>query len=653
MSESFRVGPLVELSVTRVKSSLYVERVIVKNDPAYGWAPKATDWIGMYQWNQSNKNLPVVFKKVGEMSSVPFSVPSSAGRYVFRYFADMGWGQSSELARSTPFEVSENEASQAHDLVSRSDRQPKAHWQVSDFHVKWTMADGRDWSDEETDDKNGKKDEVMLQVQIPMTTLSYFSSRAKHSVQLYLTLGLLELHDRVARSNYRSLLQFPASKRGANVPCAQLEAGKLQHCNGNRWECRVDVAPFWLNVDQDTLIFVLRFGLSCHEQICTDLFILDEPEDPMEQSFVLLKERPVESPAEERVFETLSISAVDVEIDFRAKNRRMDDTLLLNRRKGGEFVYLLLYYASALLSVNESRLSLDTVLLRDVKESDVSARLMQHWFPQIQRDNVTSLLSGFEPVKFVFRLGEASVGFVQAPLGEYKQNGSLLTGLAEGGANLGKTIYVEAFRGLSNLLVGTGNVVKNVNRFAEGSSSSGSPGSMHVKAHSPADLQEGLALAGQEIARGFKDAFNGVFFAPLMAESASEAAIQVLKKKKGFVLFSCRTFFKTCRWFAECPGLCSSLCPLSFGPEVFRFDLRQHRQIPAFLSEQLSSTNGRNKNISSKSTKSSKSSNQQFEMKNEKPMNKLAISHSKNGNCSQTIFCKFFQEEKKVEVFFV
>jgi hypothetical protein len=48
VSESFRVGPLVKLSVTRVKNSLYVERVVVKNDPAYGWQPKPSDWIGLY-----------------------------------------------------------------------------------------------------------------------------------------------------------------------------------------------------------------------------------------------------------------------------------------------------------------------------------------------------------------------------------------------------------------------------------------------------------------------------------------------------------------------------------------------------------------------------------------------------------------------------
>lgn len=558
MSEPFRVGPLVELNVTRVKSSIYVERVIVKNDPAYGWAPKPSDWVGLYHWNQSNKNMPVAFKKVGETGAVvPFSVPAEPGRFVCRYFADMGWGQSSEVARSRPFVVSEGEAAQLHDLVARSERQPKEHWQISDFHLQWTMTDGSDWSDDAAAaaaDKN-KRDHVMLQIQVPMLTLSYFSARAKHSMQVFLTLGLLELHDHVLRSNYRSLLQFPTTKRGPNAPCAQLEMGKLQKNNEeeeDRWQCRVDVAPFWLNVDQDTLIFVLRFGLSCHEQVCTELFIFDEEPDPMEQSFVLMSDQEAPPPVaaveekKEALFETISVSAIDVEIDFRAKNRRMDNTLLLNRRQGGEFVYTLLYYASALVSVNESRLLLDTVLLRRVKQSQVFARLSELWFPQIQRDNVSSLLSGFEPVKFVFRLGEASVGFVQAPLGEYKQSGSLLSGLAEGGANLGKTIYVEAFRGLSNLLVGTGNVVKNVNRLAEGvpSSSPAAPPPVHVKSHSPADLQEGFALAGQEIARGFREAFNGVFYAPMASESASEAAIQVMRGMPGLVLKPIGSLFR-------------------------------------------------------------------------------------------------------------
>ncbi len=530
MSESFRVGPLVELIVTRVKTSLYVERVIKKNDPAYGWSPKPSDWIGLYQWNQSNKNLPVTFKKVGsDATSVPFSAPAHAGRFVFRYFADMGWGQSSELARSLPFDISEHEAAaQSHDLVARSSRQPKEHWQVSELHFKWSMEDGSDWNGV---DSQVKRDEVMLQVQIPMATLSFLSLHAKHSVQLFLTVGQLELHDRVSRSNYRSLLQFPVVKRAANAPCAQLQLGKLNSAK-QLWECRVDMAPCWLNVDQDTLIFVIRYGLACHDQICTDLLIAD---DPMEQSFVMLNE---EVKDEAELFETLSVSAIDVEIDFRAKNRRMDE-LMVNRRHESEFVYMMLLYASALLSVNESRLTLDTVLLRNVKQSELLSRLSQQWFPQIHRDNVSSLLSGFEPVKFVFRLGEASISLVQAPL---KQDGSFLSE----GANLGKTIYVETFRGLSNLLVGTGNVVKNVNRLAEGTLDSGTGGApkTHVKAHSPVDLQDGFALAGDELVRGFKDAFNGVFYAPMAAESATEGAIQFVRGLPGLVLKPVSSLFR-------------------------------------------------------------------------------------------------------------
>jgi hypothetical protein len=91
------------------------------------------DWSLRYAWNESNKNRPYrgVFKKVGELASVPFTVPAEQGRFVFRYFADMGWGQSSELARSAPFAVAEGDVAQ-HDLVVRSprDRQPKRHWQV-------------------------------------------------------------------------------------------------------------------------------------------------------------------------------------------------------------------------------------------------------------------------------------------------------------------------------------------------------------------------------------------------------------------------------------------------------------------------------------------------------------------------------------------
>jgi hypothetical protein len=575
VSESFRVGPEVELTVTRVKSSLYVERVIVKNHPSYGWRPKPTDWIGLYQWNQSNKNLPYhnTFKKVGDLSSVSFAVPVEPGRFVFRYFADMGWGQNSEVARSHPFAVSASDAAQMHDLVSRSasDKQPKEHWQVSDFHVKWTFADGSDWKFE---DSPRKKDEVMLQVQVPMSTLSFMSSRAKHSVQVYLTLGMIELHDRVARSNYRSLLQFPSAKRAANVPCVQVQLGKLRHLQDEeRWECRVDVAPLWLNVDQDTLIFVLRCGLATHELVCAELFVQDEP-DPMEQSFVLLPGETVhqqqhqEQNQAERTFETLSISAVDVEIDFRAKNRRMD-TLLMNSRHGIEAMYRLLYFVSGLLSVNESRLFLDTVLLRNVKQSELAAVLSREWFPQIQRDNISSLVSGFEPVKFVFRLGEArsskkkekknalffsflklrkkiSIGLIQAPM----QSENVFSGLAEGGANLGKTIYVEAFRGLSNFLVGTGNVVKNVNRLAEGTGATGTAAVAphHVKAHSPVDLQEGFTLAGQEIVRGFQDAFAGVFYAPLAAYnetgSASDAVVQVVRGMPGLVLKPIGSIFR-------------------------------------------------------------------------------------------------------------
>ncbi len=50
----------------------------------------------------------------------------------------------------------------------------------------------------------------------------------------------------------------------------------------------------------------------------------------------------------------------------------------------------------------------------------MAAQLSAHWFPQLQSGNVSSLLSGFEPVKFVFRIGDASVLLVRVPLQEYR-----------------------------------------------------------------------------------------------------------------------------------------------------------------------------------------------------------------------------------------
>ncbi len=545
VSESFRVGPLVHLKVTRVKNNYYVEKVVVKNDPAYGWQPKASDWIGLYAWNESNKNRPFMGAKktVDSLSSVPFDVPSQPGRFVFRYFADMGWGQSSEIARSTPFVVAEHDVAQ-HGLIGRTprDREPKRHWQVSHFHLQWSFVDGSDWISGETP-AAGKRDEVMLEVVVPMATHSVMHSRAKHSEVMHVTCSQLRVHDRVACSQYQLLLSFPDNKRAPDAPCFQADLGRLQQSGGNRWECRADAAPLWLNVDQDTLIFVLRFGLQCHDLVCSELFL--ESDDPMEQSFVLMGEeekgKNEEDEEGEAVFEALSVGAVDVEIDFRAKGRRMD-TLLLHRRQGAEAVYRLLYYVSGLLSVNESHLTLQTVLLRDVLQSQVVAALGRLWFPQIQRDNVSSLLAGFEPVKFVFRVGDASISLVQGPLGELqKEGGSVLAGLAEGGTHLGKTVYVETFRGLSNLLVGAGNAFTEVDRIAAGrSSSTQTPPAQHVKAHSPADLREGLALAGRELAGGLGDAFSAVFYEPLATYSetgsATDAVVQGVRGLPGLVL---------------------------------------------------------------------------------------------------------------------
>ena len=92
------------------------------------------------------------------------------------------------------------------------------------------------------------------------------------------------------------------------------------------------MAPVWLNIDQDTLIFVLQFAVACYETIGTDLFLdLDGggETDPMMQSFIMVQgagmedslphidDRKEELEATETVFETLSLSGIDLEIDFQ------------------------------------------------------------------------------------------------------------------------------------------------------------------------------------------------------------------------------------------------------------------------------------------------------------------------------------------------
>lgn len=169
---------------------------------------------------------------------------------------------------------------------------------------------------------------------------------------------------------------------------------------------------------------------------------------------------------------------------------------------------------SSVLSINESHLSLDSLLIRDIAVEDLGSQMMKEWFPQIQKQNISSLLAGFEPIKFVFRLRDASVSLAQ---GESDSS------------NFGRTVYVETFRSLSNLLVGTGNVVAKA-----------APTATHVKARSPKDLSEGLKMAGEEIVRGFMDGVFGVFVTPVEkyyeTGSTSDAILQVCKGMPGLVL---------------------------------------------------------------------------------------------------------------------
>ena len=98
------------------------------------------------------------------------------------------------------------------------------------------------------------------------------------------------------------------------------------------------------------------------------------------------------------------------------------------------------------------------------------------------------------------KIGGESVFLFQTSVQDYKQGENVSGHFATNAQNLGKTIYVETFKGISNLLVGTGNVFKNVSKLTEGTKPpSDAPKPMHVKAHSPNDMTEGIALAGGEI----------------------------------------------------------------------------------------------------------------------------------------------------------
>lgn len=174
----------------------------------------------------------------------------------------------------------------------------------------------------------------------------------------------------------------------------------------DHFDARVDIAPLWLNVDQDSLLFIIRFAFACYESVCYDVSENEEElDDPMLQSYVFVTEEDEEQENKEKAFEALesvyaerapslvmfdhfSVSSIEIEIDFRAKGRRMD-TLFMNPRKesknGREMMYRMLYWICGLLSVNESKMTLETILIRRCRSDILWDEVSKIWFPQVER----------------------------------------------------------------------------------------------------------------------------------------------------------------------------------------------------------------------------------------------------------------------------
>jgi len=237
-----------------------------------------------------------------------------------------------------------------------------------------------------------------------------------------------EIFDHVPSSTWRKFLTYlhnDPSNREVSKPMIHLELSTvrtLESYAASELVLHVSVLPLRLHVDQDALDFITRFF-----EFKDDRMIRSG--DPGEQPFV----------------QRIEIETVDMCLDYKPKHI---DYAGLRSGRTSEFMNF--------VTLEGANIRLKHAIVYGLRGFDeLHPTLNGIWLPDIQRNQLPTILAGLASVRSFANIGSGVRDVVAIPIREYRRDGRIVRSIQKGAFQFGKTTAAEIARLGAKVALGT------------------------------------------------------------------------------------------------------------------------------------------------------------------------------------------------------
>ncbi|KAJ1657680.1 autophagy- protein 2 [Dispira simplex] len=288
-------------------------------------------------------------------------------------------------------------------------------------------------------------------------------------------------------------------------------------------EYRVNVVllPLRFYIDQDTLGFLIAYGLDVKER----LERLDSPP--------LFTVPPIPGPiAQPPYFQSFRFDSLTMKVDYKPKQLGFPG---LSEKHLG-FVNL--------FPLQDAKLTLTTVEgfgLRGVPQ--VISTLCDEWVPHITHTQLPGMVGGVSPIRSLVTLGTGLADLIILPIEQYKRDGRVIKGLQRGARSFKRTTASETIKLGTKVTSTAQTLLETATDMLAGSSTTGGPVASSSASSSiptqprsrfadqPRNLQEGMSQAYRSLTRNFGEATETILAIPveIYEQSGRDSMQSVLK----------------------------------------------------------------------------------------------------------------------------
>ncbi|XP_071749892.1 autophagy-related protein 2 homolog B [Lepeophtheirus salmonis] len=309
----------------------------------------------------------------------------------------------------------------------------------------------------------GRNEEQLIEICIHKLQLKHevYNQEANESSRQILIVPLLEICDRLAISDINKLLYPYASRtrpQRSNANMLTYKCVNLRKENNiNESNVHVSLQPFRINIDQDTLFFIIDFGCAlipnAYSAAIPPKSFLTESERKVkynnEMETIIIQEESSESQGQESVDSittttSQSLSPPPSESEKRSQPQPFIKSFVFSHSVPIRIDYLGKYVdlthgtlkglLVGLAQLNCSELTLKKVSYQSgiLGLDKLFKLLLMDWFEDVKQNQVPSLLGGVGPMYSFLQLMQGIKDLILLPLEQYQKDGRLMRGIQKG-----------------------------------------------------------------------------------------------------------------------------------------------------------------------------------------------------------------------------